>query len=34
MTDEVKENETFEQAYARVFKVAHDTLEQVVDTYQ
>ena len=34
LTDEVKENETFEQAYARVFKVAHDTLEQVVDTYQ
>lgn len=34
LTDEVAEGETFEQAYARVFKIAHDTLEQVVDTYQ
>lgn len=34
LTDIVEENETFEQAYARVFKVAHDTLEQIVDTYQ
>ena len=34
LTDEVAEGETLEQAYARVFKIAHDTLEQVVDTYQ
>lgn len=33
LTDEVAEYESFEMAYARVFKVAHDTLEQIVNTY-
>lgn len=34
LTDEVAENETTEQAYARVTKIVHDTLEQIVDSYQ
>ena len=34
LTDEVAEDETTEQTYARVTKIVHDTLEQIVDSYQ
>lgn len=34
LTDEVLADETIEEAYARVTKVVHDTLEQIVDSYQ